>query len=126
MRIHRTRALTAVAAAAALGLLNLAGTAATAATGHATPTGRQAPPVTIYVVDAGGSVIPVNTATNTAGPPINVGSDPAYIAITPNGKTAYALCTFPGFLFPLTATGARGKDISVGNYPEPVAMAITP
>ena len=32
---------------------------------------------------------PIATATNTAGPPITVGSGPDAIAITPDGKTAY-------------------------------------
>ena len=36
-----------------------------------------------------GTVTPIATATNTPGTPINVGTGPAGIAITPNGQTAY-------------------------------------
>ena len=36
---------------------------------------------------------PINTATNTAGTPITVGSRPGAIAITPDGKTAYVVDT---------------------------------
>src|SRR5882724_13558750 len=34
-------------------------------------------------------VTPIDTATNTAGPPIVVGSAPVGVAITPDGRTAY-------------------------------------
>ena len=68
-------------------------------------------------------VVPIRTATNTAGKPIrNVGS--FAIAITPNGKTAYA----PGpsnTVIPIdTATSKAGKAIKVGRTPD--AIAITP
>ena len=36
------------------------------------------------------TVTPIDTATNTAGTPIPVGMEPSFIAITPNGATAYA------------------------------------
>ena len=51
--------------------------------------GRQArsPPTSPTV--GSGTVTPIATATNTAGPPITVGSEPRAIAITPDGKTAY-------------------------------------
>ena len=50
-----------------------------------TPDGK-----TIYVANLGsGTVTPVSTATNTAGQPIKVGSQPSAIAITPDGKTVY-------------------------------------
>ena len=54
-----------------------------------------ASPVTAYVVNendfGAGTVTPIATATNTAGPPIKVGSDAGPIAITPDGKTAYVV-----------------------------------
>ena len=39
------------------------------------------------------AVVPISTATNTAGKPVNVGTDvgPGTLAITPNGATVYAL-----------------------------------
>jgi len=43
-----------------------------------------ASPVTAYVVNEGsGTVTPIATATNTAGPPITLGTAPYAIAITP-------------------------------------------
>jgi hyaluronoglucosaminidase len=39
----------------------------------------------------GHTVVPINTATNKPGPPIDVGKTPGPIAITPNGKTAYVV-----------------------------------
>ena len=39
---------------------------------------------------ARGTMVPINTATNTAGKPIKVGRTPGAIAITPDGKTLYA------------------------------------
>jgi YVTN family beta-propeller protein len=38
-----------------------------------------------------GTVTPITVATNTAGTPINVGTHPVAIAITPNGLTAYVV-----------------------------------
>ena len=50
-----------------------------------TPDGK-----TAYVANTyAGTVTPITTATNTAGPPITAGNDPLAIAITPDGKTAY-------------------------------------
>ncbi len=48
--------------------------------------GRALSKGTAYVVNGGsGTVTPIATATNTAGPPIPVGSDPGVIAISPDG-----------------------------------------
>ena len=48
--------------------------------------------VTAYVANAGSdTVTPIATASNTAGPPITTGYNPFAIAITPDGKTAYAV-----------------------------------
>ena len=68
---------------------------------------------------------PIATATNTAGPPITVGSEPDAIAITPDGKTAYAANFGSGTVTPIaTATNTAGPPITVGS--EPIAIAITP
>ena len=54
-----------------------------------TPDGK-----TLYVATKD-SIIPVSTATNTPGKPIHIGTGRAYwIAIDPNGKTAYATGLF--------------------------------
>ena len=69
-----------------------------------------------------------NTAavpTITAGTPIIVGSGPAAIAITPDGKTAYVVNGTAGTVTPIdTATNKPGPAIVVGR--EPAAIAITP
>jgi DNA-binding beta-propeller fold protein YncE len=36
-----------------------------------------------------GAVTPISTASNRPGKPIKVGSNPQFITVTPNGKTAY-------------------------------------
>ena len=88
-----------------------------------------ASPVTAYVVNAqSNTVTPIATATNTAGPPITVGTGPTAIAITPNGATAYVLDVNNGgssSVTPIaTATNTPGPRIRVGNGA--VAIAITP
>src|ERR1039457_5140182 len=55
------------------------------------PSAAPANPVTAYVADYGpGTAIPIATATNTVGASIPVGTDPVAVAVTPDGKTAYA------------------------------------
>jgi YVTN family beta-propeller protein len=73
----------------------------------------------------GDTVTPIDTATNTAGTPINVGEDPDGIAITPSGKTAYVVNARSGTVTPIdVATNTAGTPIGVGNLPD--AVAITP
>ena len=63
--------------------------------------------------------------TITAGKPIAVGSGPAAIAITPDGKTAYVVNGTSGTVTPIdTTTNRPGPAITVGR--EPAAIAITP
>ena len=72
-----------------------------------------------------GTVTPITTATNTAGPPIPVGNDPYAIAITPDGKTAYVANAGSGTVTPIaTATNTAGAPIPVGK--DPYVIAITP
>ncbi len=74
------------------------------------------------------SVTPISTATNKAGKAIKVGIAPYYIAITPNGKTAYVANSNSGTVTPIsTATNKAGKAIKVATPGlSPVAIAITP
>ena len=80
--------------------------------------------------DARGTVTPIDTATNTAGEPIDVGNEPLAIAITPDGKTVYVANTYdtdrgPYTVTPInTATSTPGEPIRVGSGPW--AFAITP
>ncbi len=95
-----------------------------------TPDGK-----TVYVANANygclvdpncsGTVTPIDTATNTAGTPITVGTYPRVIAITPDGKTAYVVNIDAGTVIPIaTATNTAAAPITVGS--QPFAIAITP
>jgi YVTN family beta-propeller protein len=93
-----------------------------------TPDGK-----TAYLFAGGDTFIPISTTTNTAGQPIQLGSDchsqrfvqpNIGIAITPDGKTAYVACE--GAVVPIsTATNTPGKPIPV-LLRDPDAIAITP
>jgi len=69
-------------------------------------------------------VIPISTATNAAGPPINTGKNPSYIAITPDGQTAYVSNQGSGTVTPIdVGTNTPGTPIPVGASPGPIAIA---
>ena len=84
--------------------------------------------------DERGTVVPIATATNTPGEPIDVGKEPFAITVTPDGKTVYVANTWentgrparaPGTVTPIsTATNTPGEPIEVGS--QPWAFAITP
>ena len=81
---------------------------------------RLAPKATAYVANGGGTVTPINTATNKAGKAITAGADPFAIAITPDGKTAYVTNYDWGAVTPIsTATNTAGASIVVGTVPAP-------
>ncbi len=71
-----------------------------------------------------GWVTPISTATNTAGPRVDVG--PSYVmAATPNGKTVYVASLFSDTVIPIsTATNTAGRPIKVARFP--FAITITP
>ena len=81
---------------------------------------------TVYMTDStDASVIPIDTATNTAETPISVGNGPDAIAVTPNGTTAYVANGTDGTVTPInTASDTAGTPINVGTDPD--AIAITP
>ena len=61
---------------------------------------------------------PIQTAANTAGPPIPVGHNPRAIAVTPDGKTAYVSNGDDGTVTPIrTATNTAGAPIPAGSGP---------
>ena len=67
----------------------------------------------------------VSTTTSTVLKAIHLGSPTSAIAITPDGKTAYAANYDSGTVTPIaTATSTALKAIKVGNGP--IAIAITP
>ena len=72
------------------------------------------------------TVTPINTASNTPGKPIRLGSNPtALIAINPDGKTAYVGTT--GTVIPINlATNTPGKPIRIGAGVPAEQMVFTP
>jgi YVTN family beta-propeller protein len=112
---HRRRMLRVRFTAALAGLVMIAA---------ASPTSALAG--TAYVTNENSSsVTPINTATNSAGTPITVGSDPVGVAITPNGKTAYVTLIGSGTVVPINiSAGTAGTPITVGGAP--FGIAITP
>jgi YVTN family beta-propeller protein len=79
---------------------------------------------TAYVTVAGGDVVPINVATNTAGASITVPGGVAGITLTPDGRTAY-VTSLNSIVTPIdTATNTPGTPISVGT--ESAGVAITP
>src|SRR6516225_6942683 len=127
---RRLAGLAGVAAAAAV--IAVAIPAGVGVLGHPAGPAAHRRPATLYIygseVGSGANranvVIPVNTATGTPGKPIhvrgrNLGNRPDFIAITPDGKTAYV--SHPGLrtVTPVnTATGTPGKPINIhGLFP---------
>jgi len=78
----------------------------------------------LYVANFGsGTLTPIATATNTAGPPIPTGSYPNPVAITPDGKTAYVGNLGSGTVTPIRiATSTAGPPIPTGASPDPIAI----
>ncbi len=88
-----------------------------------TPNGR-----TAYVGNVNAdTVIPINTATDTQGAPIGVGSAPDAIAITPNGQTAYVADRGDSTVTQIdVATNTAGTAIPLTADSEPNSIVITP
>ena len=73
----------------------------------------------------GGTVTPIRTAINTALKPVEVGTQPWEIAITPDGKTAYVTSAL-GVVPIRTATNTALKAVKVSGQLQPWGIAITP
>ena len=82
---------------------------------------------TAYVAnEAGASVTPIDTATNTAGPAIPVGTEPEAVAVTPDGRTAYVADYGSSTVTPIdTALNTTG-GIAIPAGADPKAVAMTP
>src|SRR6266851_4947757 len=73
-----------------------------------------------------GTAIPYNLTTQTAAKPITVGTGPSYIAITPNGRTAYIANKQSGTVTPIDVpTDTASKPIRVGLAPSYIAIMPT-
>jgi DNA-binding beta-propeller fold protein YncE len=71
-----------------------------------------------------GEVTPISTATNMPGPPIRVGCYPYFLAITPDGATAW-VASGNNTVTPIaTATNTPGKPIKIRGAI--IAIAIAP
>jgi DNA-binding beta-propeller fold protein YncE len=96
---RRARMRRAVSGAAAVAVAAAVIPAATGVFGNASARPRTAtPPVPkeptgiAYVIDSGGgTVTPIDLATNTAGKPIDVPGEPVALTAAPDGKTAYVI-----------------------------------
>src|SRR5438128_177655 len=93
--------------------------------GGAASSAQAATPYTAYVANwAANSVTPINTATNSLGSAIAVGTSPAGVAITPDGNTAYVVNSGANTVTPITvATNAAGTPITVGSAPIGIAIS---
>jgi YVTN family beta-propeller protein len=70
-------------------------------------------------------VTPVTLATHTVGAPVKTGLNTYSLAVTPNGKTVYAVNFSSNSVTPITtATDMAGTPVKVGKQPD--AIAITP
>jgi hypothetical protein len=122
---RRWPGLVAPLAAAGAVIAVVAGTAAVSSALHgpraATRAGL-AHGTTAYVVNSAlGTVIPIQTATNTALPPIKTGGWPLAIAITPDGKTAYVSLVTAGVTPIRTTTNTALPGLKIG-YSGPIAI----
>lgn len=111
MRAYIIRRVSASAAAAALAIVGLTGARAAPGATSPAPAPSGGPQIAYVVSLDANTVTPINTATNQAGPPIKVGTNPNAIAITPNGKTAYVTNSGSASVTPIsTATDKAGRS----------------
>jgi len=92
----------------------------------ATATAAGARPIqTAYVVNYNGdTVTPIDMETDTAGAPIQVGDQPAAIAITPDASKAYVANYGGSSVTPIDlATNTAGPPIPVGAFPHSIAIS---
>jgi YVTN family beta-propeller protein len=90
VRIRRTAGGAAAVIVVAAGIPAATGAFGDGPAGHSAQKLPTAPTGTAYVINSGGgTVTPIDLATNTAGKPIDVSGEPVAMAIAPDGKTAY-------------------------------------
>jgi DNA-binding beta-propeller fold protein YncE len=84
------------------------------------------PTGTAYVINSGGgTVTPIDLATNTAGKPIDVPGEPVALTAAPDGKTGYIINGFPSRTVTRIdlATNKLGKPITLIDPPYGIVMA---
>jgi YVTN family beta-propeller protein len=68
----------------------------------------------VMQISDGTTVTPIDTATDTTGTPITVGSEPSSVAITPDGTTAYVVNLASNTVTPIDiATNSAGSPIAL-------------
>lgn len=72
-----------------------------------------------------GTVTPINTATNTAGTPIQVGLNPYGIAMTPDGKTVYVANNSGGTVSVIN-TATNTVTATITGFSAPTDVVVTP
>ncbi len=106
-----------------ISLLAPVGSTASANSGSATG-------YTAYIANSDGTATPINTKTDVAGTPISAGvstGDGAFVAITPDGKTAYYADVDGNTVTPINAsTNVPGSPINLPSGPYPDSIAVAP
>jgi hyaluronoglucosaminidase len=97
------------------------------------PLGVVATATTAWVVDArsntsaGNNVVPISVASDTVGAPVPVDKGAQYIALTPDGTTAWVTCLSSNKLVPIDlASGKAGQPVRVPGGPFAIAIATKP
>jgi DNA-binding beta-propeller fold protein YncE len=136
IRSRRVRVLVPLAAAAAVVAVAAAIAAVTGAFGNTSAGPRPAAPLkaptgTAYVINSGGgTVTPINLATNTPGKPIKASGEIVAMAIAPDGKTAYVATGLSTTVTPSAqavqpidlVTNTAGKPIDLTWPPGPIVI----
>jgi len=130
-RRRRRRAQSTVACVAAVALIGAAAVAATRAAGRpAAGPAKYTGPSTTYVLSGEGNLYAIPDATKVRSKRILLPGGRQYMAITPNGKTLYAVSSStpfkgPSYVIPIaTATNTPGQPSNLGEGGG--APAITP
>jgi DNA-binding beta-propeller fold protein YncE len=128
-RSRRPRVLISLAAAAAVVTVAAVIPVVTGALGNRSVGPRpeappKAPTGTAYVINSGGgTVTPIDLATNTPGKPIKVSGEPVAMAIAPDGKTAYVSC---GATNSAPAQAVQPIDLATNTAGKPIDLQWSP
>ena len=80
-------------------------------------------------VATGNNLTPISTSAQTAGTPVPVGKNPTAVAITPNGATAWVVCSGTNTVVPVDLSSAavkRAGTVSVPGGVYAIALASEP
>jgi YVTN family beta-propeller protein len=106
-------------------VVNAAGTVTATVALPSSPSGLAVSPngSELYVTVANGGVVPVATATNTAGALIATGGSAYAVSFSTDGAIAWVVDSGANDIRPITvATGAVGPSVPVGNVPDGIGL----